>query len=188
MPDYDARPQDNPFSPAHAAVPTRRGRGLPGWALALIIVGGLGVLVIVLLIAGLVWLGAVGPETRVYPGNQTPERFIESMEDLGLVGPHEKVRYFYSDALIDVEASLYALTDQHLILRNTSWAVSEAVIQFDQIKSIDAVWSDHWLEDSMVTVELTDGEVWQFPLSMENGTDRRFVEDLSKSAKLPSPP
>ncbi|MEO1236683.1 MAG: hypothetical protein AAFX76_07845, partial [Planctomycetota bacterium] len=96
-------------------------------------------------------------------------------------------RYFYSDAMLDVADGLYALTDRRLVLYNADWPTPEAVIAFDEIASIDATWSDDWIWDTQVTVVLDDGEVWMFPLSMENDTDHRFIEELAEAAGVEPP-
>ena len=164
---------------------SQRRNGWPAWKILLVSSVGVIAILSAILIGGLVYVGTVAPETKVYPGNQVPPRFAQTFDELGLLEPGEKIRFFYSDGLLDIKEGSYLLTDRHLILYSESWSDPKVIIDFDQITSVDAAWSDTWIEDSSITVDLKNGDLWMFPLSMENGTDRRFVEALRESADLP---
>ena len=165
-----------------------RQSGIPRWALVLVSVIGA---IVLLVLAGVIWLVvalAQSPDTFVYPGNQVPSAYVDSARDLGLINQSEQVLFFYSDAMLNVEKAMYVLTDQHLVLHNKDWADPQRLIAFNEIIDISASWSDEWITDSMITVELNDGSFWSFPLSTENDTDHRFVETLSQSANVETPP
>lgn len=182
MPDLTG--EMKPFDPSKNA----RRSGMPTWVLALVCVIGV---IVLLVLAGVIWFGIAltkSPETFVYSGNQIPSAYVESARDLGLINQNEQVLFFYSDAMFDVENAMYLLTDQHLALHNKDWADPHRAIAFHEITDISASWSTEWLIDSMITVELDDGTFWAFPLSMEHGTDHRFIETLSQSAGVETPP
>lgn len=175
------------MAPYDQPAPSRTG-GIPLWLIVLLSVVGV---LVVAVCGGLIWLVAsfsASPDTFVYTGNQVPPAFVEAAQDLGIVDPSEQVLFLYSDAMLDVKDAMYILTDQHLVLHNKAWSDPQRVIAFDEVVAVTASWSDDWLLDSMITVELSDGSFWTFPLSMENDTDHRFVEELCQSAGVPTPP
>ena len=181
MQDYNAGM--NPYD-----VREPKKKGMPGWAIALIVIGGLLVLSCVGICGGLMYLGANTPDTFVYESNMVPTEYVDSAKDLGLVNDTEQVLFLYSDAMLNVEDSMYILTDQNLVLRNADWSDPQRVIAFNEITGVSASWSDDWIIDSTVTVQLTDGSSWMFPLSMEGDGDHRFVEKLCELAGVPTPP
>src|SRR5687768_14969858 len=82
-------------------------RGMPGWGRALIVVG-----VIVLVACGgfltfLGYLGSVGPDTKVYTGNEVPKRFVNTARELKLLEQGESIKFFYSDGLTDIRDGFY---------------------------------------------------------------------------------
>lgn len=176
--------------PVHNPGPARsqNRRRMPRWVLGLIITGGLCVFLVLLLVAWLLFQIEQSPDTFVYSGNQIPARFVDTAREQGVVSDNENVLFFYSDAFLDVEKAMYILTDQHLVLCNQEWTAPKKVIAFNEIVDVAATWSSQWIVDSMVSVELNDGSVWTFPLSMENGTDRRFVDKLCELTGLPPLP
>lgn len=178
----------NTGTPPYGQAVVPRSGGFPRWLLIVLSVFGA---IAIAACGGVVWLAvAIGtsPDTFVYSGNQIPAAYIDSAQNIGIVDPSEQVLFFYSDAMFDVEQAMYVLTDQHLVLYNKSWSDPKRVIAFNEISAVSASWSSEWITDSMISVELTDGSRWTFPLSMENDTDHRFVETLCQSAGVPTPP
>ncbi len=137
---------------------------------------------IVLLCSGVLYIGAVSPEKRVVSGAQLPTRFVDTIRQLELIDDDERIRLFYSDGLIGIKEGMYFVTDRQLVIYSESYEQPAIRIAFDQIKAIDAAYSDSWLSDSSVWVTLKDGAAYVFPLGMEAGGDRRFVETLRESA------
>ena len=185
MNEYDPGPHPSDMAPRRPRQPKKK--GMPGWVIALIAVGAVVVIGCGGCFGVLVYIGASSPDTYVYSGNQVPSSYIDTAQKLGLIDDDENVLFFYSDAVLDVEDAMYILTDKHLVLHNAEWTDPQKVIPFSEIAAVSAEWSDEWIMDSMITVELTDGSTWLFPLSMENDTDHRFVEKLCESAGVPTP-
>ena len=182
MHDYNrgVQPYDQVNAPQSA--------GLPRWLIVVLSICGV---MTIAVCGGVIWLVIAfsdSPDTFIYAGNQVPASFIGSAKDLGFIDPSEQVLFFYSDAIFDVEQAMYILTDQHLVLYNKAWSDPQRIINFNEVVAINASWSSEWLTDSMITAELSDGSFWTFPLSTENDTDHRFVETLSQSAGVPTPP
>jgi hypothetical protein len=168
--------------------PTQLRRGIPGWVWVLLGAFGFIALIVIVAVGWFVYAIAKSPDTFVYTGNQTPASYLETAEDMGLLKKDEEVLFFYSDGLLDVEDAMYILTDEHLVLYSEEWVDPKRIIAFDEVVTVTASWSDQWIMDSMITVELDDSTFWTFPLSMENDTDHRFVEKLCESAGVETPP
>jgi hypothetical protein len=127
-------------------------------------------------VAGLAYVGAVGPETHVVSGKQIPQRFIREMRSLGLLEEGETVQHFYSDALLDIKDGLYAATDRKVVLYSQDWDPPAICVAYSEIADLAVQYSDSWLVDGELTLLLTDGSSASIPLSKERGGDRRFVE------------
>ena len=82
-------------------------------------------------------IGSIAPGTAVYTGRQVPKRFMETIRSLNLLKEDEQIRYFYSDALIDIKNGLYFVTDKNLVLYSSGWEEPEMIIPFDQIASLE---------------------------------------------------
>ena len=78
-------------------------------------------------------VGSIAPDTAVYMGRQVPERFMTTIRSLGLLKEGEQIRYFYSDALFDINAGLYFVTDRNLVLYSSEWEDPEIIVPFDSI-------------------------------------------------------
>ncbi len=157
-----------------AGVPASSGK------LWLWVLGGLFSLGGVALLGGLVYIGSVSPDTAVIPGAQVPERFMTQIRGLSLLEPGERLLFFYSDALIDLEEGCYLLTDRKVVVYRKEYANPKVIVPISQIKDMDATWSDSFWEDSQITLTLADdSQVW-FPLSSEKGGDKAFVDTLKK--------
>lgn len=144
------------------------------------VLGILGAVIVCVPVIALVLIGAYGPDTFVYTGRQVPERFVSTIRSLNLLQPDEQIRYFYSDALLDIKAGLYFVTDKNLVLYSTEWDPPEIVIPFDQIESVDAEYVDSVWEDSAVYITTRSGVDVAFPVSAEKGLDRKFVEAIKE--------
>ncbi len=156
--------------------------GMPVWAWVLIVLGAVVVLSLITCVGGLMYVGSNGLETFVQDGHQVPGHVLDDLRDIGALGDDETLRFFYSDAMFDPRAGSYLLTDQRLVLYNESWETPMLEVDFDDITSVDGYWSDNWMTDSMIFVELSDGDSVSFPLSMENDGDHRFVQALVESS------
>jgi hypothetical protein len=156
-------PGQPPAGPAHGwppAQPPRR-KGLPWWAWALIAGGGLIFLTCVGGFAWLVHVGNVGPDTKVYAGNEVPARFMDTMKELKLIEPGEQIRYFYSDAVKDIKDGFYFVSDRKVVVYKESAATPATKVKFDQI---------------------TDASL-SGPVSSEQGRDKLFFKAIQE--KMP---
>jgi hypothetical protein len=137
--------------------------------------------VVALAVIALFVIGSIGPDTSVYTGRQVPKRFMKTIRSLNLLSEGEQIKYFYSDALVDIKKGLYLVTDRNLVLYSTDWEEPETIIPFDRIKSLDVEYNDSFWDDSMVNVTTYSGMEVYFPVSSEKGLDRKFVQAIGKN-------
>jgi hypothetical protein len=141
-------------------------------------------LIVVAIFVGLMFLGAQGPDTSVYPGRQVPKKYLDELHSLQLLQDGEQIKYFYSDALVDIKDGLYFVTDRNLVLYSDSWAEPKTIVPLRQIVSIDAEYSDSFFEDTQVYISTADGTELCFPVSMEKGLDKRFIEAVQAGSSV----
>ncbi len=172
-------PAGDPDSVAGRPLPAQP-KSSGAWIKVLVIAGGLLVVVIVALFAVLVYIGSEGPSTSVMPGRQVPKEFVSTIQALGLLESDEQILYFYSDAIVDIQDGLYLLTDRKLVIYDNEWEPPDIRIPFSRIERLDITYDESFWTDSMVLVVLTDGsEVW-FPLSSDDGGDKKFFQTLER--------
>lgn len=157
----------------------RKRKGMPWWGWLLVSLGVLFGLCCVGSIGMLVWVGS-GPDTSVYPGSSLPSAFRDSAEDLGLVDSGETIRYFYSDALVDVENGFVLVTDDHVAVHQPAVGMSR-VIKFDEIDAATLSRNTSFFIDSNISLELSDGSRIDFLVSSEYDRDERFYEAIKPS-------
>jgi hypothetical protein len=145
------------------------------------ILGIVSVSVIGLSVIALFVLGSIGPDTAVYTGRQVPARFMKTIRSLNLLSEGEQIRYFYSDALVDIKTGLYFVTDKNLVLYSTDWEKPETIIPLERIMSLDVEYNDSFWDDSMVSVTTYSGMEVYLPVSSEKGLDRKFVQAIRKN-------
>ena len=132
-------------------------------------------------------IGTLGPETSIYEGADVPERFVDTLTELGLLEEGERIRYMYSDSLLHLEEGVYLLTDRNLSLYVESWDPPELILPLETITSFEVEFVDGFLLDSTAHVEALDGSSATFPLSSEFDRDHAFAEALLASAPLLAP-
>jgi hypothetical protein len=140
-------------------------------------------------IIGLIFIAFVtilfsGPDTAVYPGRQIPKKYMKTIRSLNLLQEDEQIRYFYSDALFDIKTGLYFVTDRNLIAYSSSWEEPETIIPFDQIVSLVVQYDDSFWDDSYVMVTTLSEMEISFPVSSENGLDKKFVEAIQEKINV----
>ncbi len=114
-------------------------------------------------------------------GSQLPDRYVRQIRDLGLLDDDERVYLFYSDGFFTIDEGMYFVTDSHLTLYCKDWAEPRKRIPYDQIESVTISYSDDWMVDSTVWVNTRAGQGISFPLSMEGGGDRRFIQRIREA-------
>ncbi len=132
----------------------------------------------------LVILGTFVPETSVYLGHQVPKKYLKEIRSLGLLAQDEKIKYFYTDAFIDIKEGLYFVTDQNLVLYSNSWEEPDTIIGFEEIIKLEAEYDDSFVNDSIVYIETKSGLEVSFPVSSEYGRDKDFVEFIRKQSGI----
>ena len=152
---------------------------MPKW---LWILGGSVTFVVVVLLSVVMYVGIVGPSTEVIPGAQVPERFLSKIRALDLLEPGEKVKYFYSDALVNIEDGFYLFTERKVVVHKSEYEQPAVVLpKWFFLKGMDIEFSGSTLEDSQVYLELADDGVVSFPVFSEGGGDKRFYEALKRT-------
>lgn len=141
-------------------------------------------LVFGLVLLGLMYIGINGPETSIYHGKQVPSKYLSELKTLGLLSENETMRYFYSDALLDIKEGLYFVTDQNLVLYKKSWEPCAITIPLKNITKIEVIYDNSFLEDSTLYIEAASDVEVHFPLSNEHGTDKKFVRYLSDKSGI----
>ncbi len=171
----------NPFAQS-ATPPTRQRSSLLWWVL-----GGAGILALVCcggIVMMLGYVGVAGPETSVYAGNQVPERFLATAREVGVLDPGEKVRFFYSDALVDIRQGFYFVSNKKVVVYTDDGRAEPAiVIDFDNIANAEIIRNESFFEDSQITIETKDGQYVAFPVSSEFDRDQLFCDAISEHVK-----
>lgn len=126
-------------------------------------------------VLGLAILGSMLPETSVYLGHQVPKKYMEEIRSLNLLEEGESIRYFYTDALFDIKEGMYFVTERNLILYSKEWEDPVTIIPFDQIVTVNVMYDESFFEDSRVFVATSSGLEVRFPVSSEQGLDRKFI-------------
>jgi hypothetical protein len=146
-------------------------RGLAWWWYLLI---GLG-LMLFTSIAALCYVGFRGPDTKVYVGNEVPRRFVATIRELGMLEEKEKLRYFYSSALIDIRDGFCFVSDRKVGIYDPEAESPVVQVAFDEIEKAELESSDSWVLDGAITLSLKEGDLVAFDVSSELGRDKMFL-------------
>lgn len=138
-------------------------------------------LIFLALIASLIAIVSIGPDTSVYPGHQIPKKYLSTIRSLNLYQENEDIRYFYSDAFIDIKKGLYFVTDQHLVLYSSVWETPKIIIPLDSITTIETIYDEASWDDTMVHISTSSGEDFSFPVSRVGGFDEMFVDAIKQN-------
>lgn len=172
-------PPRDPFAQMHQ--PPRRGK--PAWVWVLV---GFGTIVFLccggfLGFAG--YVGAVGPDTKVYVGNEFPKKFLDVVNELKLLDPGEQVKFFYSDGLTDIRNGMYFVTDRKVVIYRKDAGTPATVVPFSKIADAN-LQSESWPDEGTITLRLTDRTIVAFPVSSEQGRDKLMWEAILGGAGL----
>ena len=147
------------------------------------IAGGGVVALVVIVLSVLVYIGTVGPDTFIVSGQQMNERFVTTIQDLEVLEEGEQILFFYSDALLDIEEGFYLLTDRKVLVYSAEWVEPAIPVRFDEIEDLDVVYDESFFVDSRIMITLKNGDYVTFPVSSEQGGDKKFFAALEKSWK-----
>ncbi|MCA9189440.1 MAG: PH domain-containing protein [Pirellulaceae bacterium] len=167
------------YSPVPNDSQPRRSSGL---GVLMWVVGG-GFLLVVVMCAGFigfaVYVGANGPETSVYVGNQVPAKFLDVAREVDALDDDETVLYFYSDALTDIRKGFYFVSDKRVVIyRQDGSGAPLTTATFDQIADVELARDTSFLTDSQITLQLKSGAPVAFPVSSEYDRDEDFCEAI----------
>jgi len=143
--------------------------------------GAFAALAVVSLLVFVVVVGIYGPDAAVVPGPQLPTRFVSTIRDLGLLAAGEEIRLFYSDSLVDIRDGMYFLTDRKLVIYDDDFAEPAIVVPLTELEAIDVHYDDSFFADSEIQVTRDDGTETWFPVSNDQGGDKRFYEALREA-------
>ena len=126
----------------------------------------------------LVYIGLVGPETHVVPGSQMRSTHLAQIRDLGLLDEDEKIKFFYSDGFLNIEEGFYFFSSRKVVVYSETFEEPSIVIPYADIADLEFDDTGSFLEDSRITLILTDSTFVWFPVSNETDGDEKFFETL----------
>jgi hypothetical protein len=163
--------------PGRSKATAVRSSGLVKWLVVGAIVIGL---ILAAMMGTCVLLFAQSPDTKVLDGRQIPKRHVEQIRSLGILDPDERIDYFYSDAMFDIEDGFYLLTDRRVVIYSRTFDEPAILVPYEEIEEVEGEFSDNWMQDSYVLLTLKNGSGASFPVSPEAGGDRRVFDALKK--------
>jgi hypothetical protein len=76
------------------------------------------------------YIGAKGPDTKAYTGNELPSKYLAIVNELALLEPGEQIRFFYSDAMTDIKDGFYFVSDRKVVVYIADAAVPATKVPF----------------------------------------------------------
>ena len=132
-------------------------------------------------LVGIVYLGFNAPKTSVYVGNRVPNKYVNRAQETGAIEKGEKIKFFYSDGIMDVRESFVLATDSKICVHiEDGREVPLQIIEFPEIESAELDRDESFINDSEITVELKNGEHVSFPVSSEFNRDEDFFAHIQK--------
>ncbi|MDI1451594.1 hypothetical protein [Polyangium sp. 6x1] len=169
-------PYQPPAQPPPAPPPRK------GWPLPLILLAGVLFASCGGTVGFVMYVGTVGPDTKVYASNEIPRRFLDQVRSHGLLEPDETIKFFYSDALTDIDDGFYFVSDRKVVVYIEEAGDKPAtIVPFAKIADAELHREDSFLTDSIITLTLDDGTTVGFPVSNELGRNEKFFDAIKKS-------
>lgn len=147
----------------------------------LVAVGGLLLLVCGGCFTGLVFIGAVGPDTAAYKGRGIPQRFLTVAEEVGGLEAGETVHYFYSDAVLDVKNGFSYVSDRKVVVYSLADTPPLIAVPFEAIQNVTLERDESFVTDSIIMLETEDSFI-RFPVSSEKNRDVGFYEAIRRQS------
>lgn len=125
-------------------------------------------------------LSKTWPDSAVTVGGELPEFVPDLLLDNGILRPEEQILFLYSAAFADYLVDGNLLTDQRVIsYERVDGELRVYSANFDEVLSIDPLFSAKKLEDTRLSIETATGS---FPLllSTEGGLDQEFIRELRR--------
>lgn len=133
----------------------------------------------------LVSLSAIGflPSTSVVTEDQMWDRDIAYLRDNEILGPGEKIAYFYSEGVFSIAEGGQFFSEKFVTSYYQDPISGEIYldyVEFSRISDIDVAWAESALEDTIVTITTNDDYQFDLWVSAENAGDHVFVEEMRK--------
>ncbi|MFK5856211.1 MAG: hypothetical protein QM503_08785 [Bacteroidota bacterium] len=135
---------------------------------------------IILGIGSLMVIGSLSPEIEVIPGKQVNKKYLNFVWEQGIVDRSEDIQYWYSDAIIDFKAGFYLFTNRKVVVYCKEWEDPAIIIPYSQIVDIEFEQDPSFFVDSRITLILIDSSTVYFPVSSDNGGDKKYHDRLVK--------
>ena len=131
----------------------------------------------------LVVLSAIGflPSTMVITQDEMWDRDIAYLVENEILGPDEEIAYFYSEGVWSIAEGGQFFSDQFVTSYSRDIDSGEIYldyVEFSRISDIDVVWSESWMDMTIVTITTDDDYQFTLWLSAEEGGDRKFVNQM----------
>ncbi|MHC4709540.1 MAG: hypothetical protein ACYTA3_03725, partial [Planctomycetota bacterium] len=90
----------------------------------------------------------------------------------------ERIKYFYSDGMLSIEEGMYFFTDDKIVLYGKNREPAVTLVDYEDVADITPNFSDSWMVDGTIWIELADGTPLVMPISAEAGVDELFYDAL----------
>jgi hypothetical protein len=148
----------------------------------LLIIGGLFALVVLLFLGLAVYLGIMMetgriPDAVVLRGAELKPAAQQAIESVVTLQPDERIKFYYSTAMLSYEADGNLITDQRVVSYQTydgQLYLDEAA--YDEIVAVEPFYSESFLDDTMLFVTHESGNEFVLVLSADEDRDRPAVD------------
>jgi hypothetical protein len=133
----------------------------------------------------IITLSAIGfiPSTAVITEDKMWDRDIEYLRQNEILGPDEKIAYFYSEGVWSIAEGGQFFSDQFVTSYSQDLYTGEIhldYVEFSRISDIDVAWAESWLDMTIVTITTDDDYQFELWLPPEEEGDQTFVTELKK--------
>jgi len=133
----------------------------------------------------IVALSAIGflPSTAVVTEESMWDRDIEYLRQNEILGPDEKIAYFYSEGAWSIAEGGQFFSDNFVTSYSQDLDTGEIYldyVEFSRISDIDVAWAETWLDMTIVTITTDDDYQFELWLPSEEEGDQKFVTELKK--------
>ncbi len=133
---------------------------------------------------GLMVIGIMAPPEGVVTWEEVDPRNQQALRESGLLADENRILFLYSTSLTDINENLYVLTEDTIVINETvDGEHQQRVVPISSILTLYVVYSDTWLEDSVLIVE-DEENLHAIPLSTDSGRDREFIAKLEQLSGL----
>lgn len=134
-------------------------------------------------------LSSIGyiPGTVVVDGDNLWDRDVAYLVDAKILGPEEKIVYFYSGGLWSIKEDGQFISDKYVTSYWRDPDTGETHISFatyEEIEDIKVVWAETFIDLTVITVTVVDESVFKLWVSSESGGDKKFVDAMKRFWRL----